>query len=73
MSFRHLWDPGVSTAGGRMGVGVASSSVEESAEPGELPPPLPEEEAVEPVGELPPPLPEESIEAVDPVRGIASA
>ena len=50
-------DPGVSTPGD---MGVESEPV------GELPPPLPEEEAVDPVGELPPPLPEE--EAVDPVR-----
>ena len=49
-------DPGVSTPGD---MGVESEPV------GELPPPLPEEEAVDPVGELPPPLPEE--EAVDPV------
>ena len=49
-------DPGVSTPGD---MGVESEPV------GELPPPLPEEEAVEPIGELPPPLPEE--EAVEPV------
>ena len=55
-------DPGVSTPGD---MGVESEPV------GELPPPLPEEEAVDPVGELPPPLPEE--EAVEPVGGIASA
>ena len=43
-------DPAVSTPGD---TGVESEPV------AELPPPLPEEEAVEPVGELPPPLPEE--------------